>query len=143
MSDFYTFRTTNDDNYVQRVVDEASPKTNFLLIQDEDKLTGNKGLIVMVRNKITALGALFPELRIGDPTLHEWLVQSLKQSAEKYIGTNDINGDTEKASEEFTSLVIEGNPEGIESARQTIEHQIRHINNILTGRTVQVEVQSF
>jgi hypothetical protein len=46
-SDTYTFTTNVKDDYSTRVVDEAKPETNFLLLLDHDRRDGYNGIVVV------------------------------------------------------------------------------------------------
>jgi hypothetical protein len=125
----YTFRTIVKDDYLKRVIEEADATTNFLLVTDEHKLDGSKNLVLLVRKPITALGALFPEKYLGPEPLSAWFDEAASNQSERL-------GD-------FVGMTIQGDNESLASAKQTVEHQIRHLNNILKGRIIQVTVQSF
>lgn len=126
-SNAYTFRTTHDDDYLERVMEEADPKANFLLVTDDDKFTGERGMFTLVRKEVTALSYIFPHLKLGDLSLGEYMDHALEMPK----------------NQPFVALYTSGPREEIDRLNETTEHDIRHINNIMTGRTTQVTVQSF
>ena len=126
----YSFRTVENDEYIDRVIAEADPKTNFMIVVDEDKLTGNLILFTLIRPSVTILSVLMPELYLGELPLSAYFERAVEVK------------DTEEE-KEFVVLRTEGDAEEIQSLAETVEHDIRHIKNIITGRTVQVTVSSF
>ncbi len=123
----YTFRTTSEDSYITRVVAEADPTTNFLIVVEDDKATGERTVYTLVRKHITALSLLMPELTIDSVPLGEFLVQALGP----------------QENQEFVTLGTKGDRETMDSYLETVEQDIRHIKNIITNRQTQVTVQSF
>jgi hypothetical protein len=70
--DSYGFTTTKDDTYIFRVVDEAKPNVNIILLHDHNTETGTQGVILLVRKSFLQLAEKFPDLLLADKFLDEW-----------------------------------------------------------------------
>ena len=129
--DRYSFRTNVQDDYISRVLAEVDANSNFLVIVDENKITKEQKLSVYVRKPVTALAVLFPEEKLGPETLAAWFEEAVESTAN---GTNKTD---------FVGLSIEGDAEGLAKERETIEQQIRHLDNVIKGRIIQVTVDTY
>lgn len=136
----YTFRTYTDDDYTERVLAEADPDANFLVITGENKLTKEKTLHVYVRNGITALSLLKPDVKLGPEPLTAWFEQAFLSAFKKASENANLAGTLAK---DFIGMTIEGDSEGLAKVRTEVEQDIRHINNVLQKRVVQVVVEAF
>ena len=146
MASTYKFATTPEDNYVPRVADEATNKTDFILTTERDTINGNGTVaILLVRKTVLALGLLLPELSLAGKPLGEWLVTSLESDREAINQSTATSFDEylETEYKEWAAVTIQGDPEDLALELETVRGEVRRIKNILDGRTVRVTVESF
>ena len=146
MASTYKFATTPEDNYVPRVADEATNKTEFILTTERDTINGNGTVaILLVRKTVLALGLLLPELSLAGKPLGEWLVASLESDREAIEQSTATSFDEylETEYKEWAAVMIQGDPEDLALELETVRGEVRRIKNILDGRTVRVTVESF
>ena len=146
MASTYKFATTTEDNYVPRVADEATNKTEFILTTERDTINGNGTVaILLVRKTVLALGLLLPELSLAGKPLGEWLVTSLESDREAIEQSTATSFDEylETEYKEWAAVMIQGDPEDLALELETVRGEVRRIKNILDGRTVRVTVESF
>jgi hypothetical protein len=124
--DVYSFTTTNDDAYLERVIAEAKPHVNFILVTDRDtERAGLAGSILLVNLRVFSLADKYPDLVLAGKTLVEG-----REVAIKADGT-------------WVPVVFLGGESDVQEKLETVRQQIRAINNKLHGRTVKVTVESF
>jgi hypothetical protein len=121
--DSYSFTTYSDDVYLNRIIDEAKPSTNFILIDDHDKSTGQRFVGVLVRSNILDIADEYPELTLGPLKLYEVLDIALN------------------AGQQFVYVV--GPTDNPTRILERLRHDIRRIKNVLEGKTVKVTVELF
>ena len=125
-SDTYTFTTNVKDDYSTRVVDEAKPETNFLLLLAHDRRDGYNGIVVIARKTaIEHVPDQFDDLDLGGATIGEWKERILPATDRPFQGL--VTSDVEDAARELENL----------------RHQIRRIKNILEEKYIKVAVESF
>jgi hypothetical protein len=124
--DAYSFTTTPDDFYIERVLGEAKHNVNFIIVHDNDtRLPEFKGAILLVRVSVLGLAEKFPDLKLAGKTLYE---------------LQDIAMDNP---DEWFPCVFVGTGELLEKKLETVRQQIRAINNKIHGRIIKVIVESF
>jgi hypothetical protein len=124
--DVYSFTTIPDDTYLERVIAEAKPNVNFILVTDKDtELRGATGAVLLVNVGLFALADFYPDLVIAGKTLLEGRELAIQ------------------AEGEWVPVTFIGDKEAVEEKLETVRQQIRAINNKLYGRTVKVTVESF
>ena len=130
MSDTYTFTTTPDDNYFQRVIEEAAKDTNFILITERNTLERETPIAVLFvkKNVLAEVGMVYPELELAGTTLGEWLASTFAEQTELPWTFALFTGD---------------NVEELHAELVRVRNEIRRINNILNGRVMRVTVESF
>ncbi len=137
----YGFTTKEDDVYLTRVVDEATEDTDFIITRERNTLVNytGAGVTLLVRKSILVLGIVLPELPLAGRTLGEWLISTLEEDVEKVANGASI----EALSDDWTGVVFDGDPEGVEDELERVTNEIRRIKNIKDGKVVRVEVASF
>jgi hypothetical protein len=129
----YGFTTTEDDNYLPRVVDEATPDTDFIITTERHTIFGEgTSATLLIRKTILVLALAIPELPLAGKTLGEWLLDT---------AFSDLENGTE--SNEFTAVRVDGPSEVIAEELEQVRHEIRRIKNVKDGRLVRAKVESF
>ncbi len=127
-SNVYSFTTTPHDEYLKRVLDEATEDTDFVITTERNTLFGRgTHAVVAVRKEILVVALIAPELPLAGRTLGEWLEASFD---------SDGNGD-------WAGAIIQGDPDDIEVELERIRNEVRRIKNIKDGRVVRVNVETF
>jgi hypothetical protein len=142
----YKFATTPEDDYIPRVADEATNNTDFILTTERDVLNGEGTVaVLLVRKSALALGILLPELSLAGKLLGDWLVTELEADLNSISKSTAASFDEylENEHNEWAAVTVQGSPEDLELELETIRGEIRRIKNILNGRTVRVNVESF
>lgn len=132
----YGFTTTPDDEYLSRVLDEAAPGTNVIITHDRDtskQESDEYGSIatLSVRNYVLALGLVYPELTLAGKPLLEWLLDLAED--ERTVDEDLVNGWS----------TVTGEFEDVSEELDSTRHEVRRINNLLHGRTIRVNVESY
>jgi hypothetical protein len=127
VQDVYSFTTTPDDEYLQRVTAEAKPSVNFILSTDNNE--GAKFTTLLVRRStLREVADKYPELSLAGKTLAEWIFYDIEEllngNKEEWLMTSNLQQDVSKVQE-------------------VVRQQINAINNKLIGRVVKVTVESF
>ena len=124
----YSFTTTEEDFYSKRVAEEATEDTNFIITTEKNTLSGETGAaVVLVRKSVLEIALFAPELTFFGKTLIEWLE-----------GVVEANGPSDWAAARLT-----GDAEEVEATLDSVRHEIRRITNVLYGKVVRVQVESF
>lgn len=124
----YSFTTTEDDVYSMRVAEEATEDTNFIITTERNTLLNAHGhAIVLVRKSALEIALVAPELTLTGKTLIGWLE-----------GVVEANGPSD-----WAAAVILGDKEAIDEQLKSVRHEIRRIKNVLEGKVVKVDVESF
>ncbi len=124
----YSFTTTEDDVYSMRVAEEATEDTYFIITTERNSLLNAHGhAIVIVRKSALEIALVAPELTLAGKTLIEWLE-----------GVVEANGPSD-----WAAAVILGDKEAIDEQLKSVRHEIRRIKNVLEGKVVKVDVESF
>lgn len=133
--DTYGFTTTTDDRFFDRVIEEADPDTNFIIIKARNTVTGDgdNTAIILVRKAVFVLALAIPEEKFAGRTLVAWVEEIVNDAADAI--------ESEQEFDLWTAVVVEG--EGVAAELDAIRHQIRRINNVLDRRIVRVEVESY
>lgn len=132
MSDVYNFSTTKDDLYWNRVVAEADPATNVILIVDElTDRRGDAGLVLLLRESfVDKLAEKYPNTRIAGTTLGDLYLD--RQANPRSIITG------------FYLSILPALPvEEAEHQYVVVKNEIRHLLNLYNDKTVRVRVESF
>jgi hypothetical protein len=128
----YSFTTTEQDAYLDRVIEEASPEVDFILTTQHNTVTGERNRATLLfRRGIVCLAGLVPfdaKLTLGRTPLIDLLEK---------IATPDSNP------YEWVELEIEADSEELDEELINLRNEIRRLTNILTGRVIRVNVESF
>jgi hypothetical protein len=125
----YSFTTTADDAYLDRVEEEAQPDVNFILTTERSTIHGAGRIThLLFRKKITALSFLDSSLTLGRAPLGD-LFREL--ATEGYL-PND-----------WAELSIEADEETLAEELVNLRNELGRLNNLLHGRVVRVTVESF
>jgi hypothetical protein len=126
-SDTYTFTTNVNDDYSDRVVAEAQPTTNFLLLRDHDRRDGSEAIIVLARKSaLESIPDQFDDLYLGGATIGEW---------KEHLTECTLY-------DPFTGLVT-SDVEDVPRELENLRHEIRRIKNIVEEKYIKVAVESF
>lgn len=127
-SDTYGFTTDTQDGYFSRVLEEASPETNFLIVTESSTLTGITGMVLFAKAEvIEKLGNVYPNERLAGVELGDWILHNLNGSfVPGYYTAVCGPFDREVAAEQAEAL----------------RNEINRLENILTGRILRVTVES-
>ena len=137
MSDRYGFTTDREDNYFTRVVAEANPDTNFIIVTERDTIAGPVlQAAVLVRKVVLVLGLVLPELPLAGKTLGDWLTDAVKTDLPVILDGGEVNPWT-------YALIQSDNQEAVDEELERIRNEVRRIENIVDGKTVRVTVESF
>ena len=137
MSSTYSFTTTRNNAFINRIADEMDSSANFAIISAVDKKDGARSLEVLIRRTAAQKVAdINPNTPIAD-NMFGTLAMLSKKSEFNNHGTNDIS--------EYPFLIVTftGSYDNIDKQLETFRHQIRHAANLLEGKTVKVTVESF
>lgn len=126
-SDVYSFTTTQNDTYWPRVLDEANPNVNFILVAEKSSEHDSYLANLFIRLNVFGLADTYPDLQIAGKTLLEGREHAIQQADDS----------------EWVQVMILGFPEVVKAKLETIRQQIRSINNKLSGKTLKVSVESF
>jgi hypothetical protein len=125
----YSFTTTEQDAYLDRVIEEAQSDVNFILTTQHNTVTGERNKATLLfRKGIVGLVIVDASLTIGRTLLVDLLVE---------LATPDSDPD------EFAELEIEADSEELDEELVNLRNEIRRLTNILTGRIIRVNVESF
>ena len=131
-SNVYSFTTTEDDPYLDRVLDEAEQDVDFILTTEKHTLHGDGNYATLTfRKSVASIALMDANLTLGRRTLGEWL-ESIIEAAER--------GDDTSA---WAEVQINGTPEEIEEELVNLRNEINRLKNIIQGRVVRVKVESF
>jgi len=137
MSDRYGFTTDREDNFFERVVAEANPDTNFIIVTERDTIAGPvPQAAVLVRKTVLVLGLVLPELPLAGKTLGDWLTDAVKIDLPLIKDGETVNPWT-------YALIQSDNQEAVDEELERIRNEVRRIENIVNGKTVRVTVESF
>jgi hypothetical protein len=132
----YSFTTTEDDAYLDRVEKEAQPDVNFILTTERSTIHGAGRIThLLFRKKITALALLDSSLTLGRAPLGD-LFREL--ATEVYLPN-----EWEELSNEWAELSIEADEETLAEELVNLRNELGRLNNLLHGRVVRVTVESF
>jgi hypothetical protein len=125
----YSFTTTEQDAYLDRVIEEAQSDVNFILTTQHNTVTGERNKATLLfRKGIVGLVLVDASLTIGRTLLVDLLDE---------LATPDSDPD------EFAELEIEADSESLDEELINLRNEIRRLTNILTGRIIRVNVESF
>ena len=129
MSNIYSFTTDTEDDYFQRVIEEATGDTRFILVTERNTVSGETpGAVLFVRKGILLLGLAFPDLPLAGRTLGEWLTATLEETSET----------------EWTFSAFEASDtEDLQGELTRVRNEIHRIDNILNDRIIRATVESF
>ncbi len=137
MSSTYSFTTTRNNAFINRIADEMDSASNFAIISSVDKKDGARSLELLIRRTAAQKVAdINPNTPIADNTFGTLAMLS-KESEFNNHGTNDVS--------EYPFLIgtFTGAYENVDKQLETFRHQLRHAANLLEGKTVKVTVESF
>lgn len=167
MSDQYGFTTFHSDNYFQRVVNEAAPETNILLIEEKDTVENLISFNVIIRRPFFEMVAHFyPELAIGGVSLGEMLMAYNSGKTLVEVGENGKGVIKELDSKEEDVVVhgsvrIDPSVYDVSAIRRNFEECIQRIEkhhtkaennlmgmavrlaNLIMDKTIRVTVNSY
>lgn len=79
MADVYSFTTTQEDDYVDRVVVEASKGKNVFLLREHNTATKNEHVFVLIREEyLNKLANKYPNEQFCGETLGDLLLMGLQ-----------------------------------------------------------------
>jgi hypothetical protein len=137
MSDVYSFTTTPDDNFFRRIVQEANPKTNFIVVTERSTIYGpNPSAALLVRKDVLLLGLVLPTLPLAGKTLGEWLVDTVNGDFTAGEGSSTYKSPWTYA------LIQSDDQDAVDEELERIRNEARRIENIVNDRTVRVTVES-
>jgi hypothetical protein len=125
----YSFTTTEADEYLNRVAEEAQPDVNFILTTERSTVKGTGVTAnLLFRKKITALSLYNNGLTLGREPLENLFVRLCV---------------TDSQPNDWSALSIEADEETLTEELLNLRNEIGRLANILSGRTVRVNVESF
>ncbi len=137
MSSTYSFTTTRNNTFINRIADEMDSASNFAIISAVDKIDGARSLGVLVRRSAAhKVADIDPNTPLADNTFGTLAMLS-KESEFSNHELNDV------AEHPFLMVTFTGAYENVDKQLETFRHQIRHAANLLEGKTVKVTVESF
>lgn len=137
MSSTYSFTTTRNDNFINRISDEMDSSSNFAIVNGLDKSNGSRSLSIILRQTaVNRIADIDPNTPIGGDTFGN--VAMLSRASELNSQTSN---DLDKT--HFTLAQYQGPFGAMDKYLETFRHQIRHASNLLEGKTVRVTVESF
>jgi hypothetical protein len=125
----YSFTTTEQDAYLDRVIEEAQSDVNFILTTQHNTVTGERNKATLLfRKGIVRLVLVDASLTIGRTPLVDLLDELASPDSDPH---------------EFAELEIEADSEELDEELVNLRNEIRRLTNILTGRIIRVYVESF
>jgi hypothetical protein len=129
----YSFTTTPQDEYILRVVEEATEDTDFIFLTERNTLLGQgRTAQIAVRMSILVIAVFDPTLTLAGRPVEDLFVEILKDSLEN---PTDVG--------EWFVIGVNGDPADIEDELERVRNEVRRIKNIKEGRVVRVNVESF
>jgi hypothetical protein len=125
----YSFTTTEDDAYLDRVEKEAQPDVNFILTTERSTIHGAGRIThLLFRKKVTALALVDSSLTLGRAPLGDLLLELATEGS---------------LPNEWAELSIEADEETLAEELVNLRNELGRLNNLLHGRVVRVTVESF